>query len=89
MAWKIEFHPDAEKEFGRLDHTTQRLVVNYLRKRIMPCDDPRQFGKPLVGNKAGLWRYRVDKYRIICHLEDHKMVVLIVRVAKRDALYDA
>jgi mRNA interferase RelE/StbE len=39
-------------------------------------------------NKKGLWRYRLDKFRIICKLEEDKLVVLVVAVAKRDVIYE-
>ena len=88
MVWKIEFNREAKKDFDRFDHATQRLLSNYLSTRIALSDNPRQFGKPLSDNKAGLWRYRIDKYRIICRIEDHRMVILVVRMGKRDKVYD-
>jgi mRNA interferase RelE/StbE len=33
--------------------------------RIATVEDPRRFGKALLGDKRGLWRYRVRDYRII------------------------
>jgi len=45
-------------------------------------------GKALRGNKKGLWRYRVDKFRIICKLEEDKLVILVVKIAKRDVVYE-
>ncbi|MFP3018042.1 MAG: type II toxin-antitoxin system RelE/ParE family toxin [Candidatus Tisiphia sp.] len=33
--------------------------------------NPHDFGKSLVGEKKGLWRYRVDDYRIICNISNN------------------
>lgn len=88
MAWTIEFSPSAAKEFDKLGQTTRQLIRNYLRHRVAAAPDPRAFGKPLSGDKAGLWRYRVDKYRIVCRIEDKQLIILVVRVAKRDKVYD-
>ena len=48
----------------------------------------RLFGHELVGNKAGLWRYRIENYRVICPLEDHRLVVLVIAVEHRKEIYD-
>ncbi|PYU89814.1 MAG: hypothetical protein DMG25_18275 [Acidobacteria bacterium] len=49
------------------------------------CRDhnPRDFGKPLTGEKVGLWRYRIGEYRVICRIEDERQAVLVLRVAHR------
>jgi mRNA interferase RelE/StbE len=87
MDWRIEFAPEAAKEFGKLGGTAQRLIRDYLRTRLCQAENPRSFGKALSGDKAGLWRYRVEKYRIICKIEDHALIILIVRIGKRDKVY--
>lgn len=42
-------------------------------------------GKPLPGELAGLWRYRVQEYRMICNIEDSK---LVVRVSHRKDVFE-
>jgi mRNA interferase RelE/StbE len=86
--WQIKFTPRAEKKFFKLSSDTQRSVLDYLYNRILKLDSPKLFGKPLSFNKKGLWRYRVDKFRIICDLQEDKLVVLIVKIAKRDVVYE-
>jgi hypothetical protein len=39
--------------------------------------------KGLTANWAGLWRYRVGDHRVICQLEDDRLLVLVVRIAHR------
>ncbi len=53
----------------------------------MEEQDPRASGKPLRGNLAGLWRYRVGNYRVICQHLDHELVVLVIRVGHRKNIY--
>jgi len=48
----------------------------------------RRFGKALSREFAGLWRYRIQNYRIICHIEDHKLTVLVLRVGHRKDVYE-
>ena len=51
-------------------------------------DDPKRLGKPLHGDKAGLWRYRVGSYRLICHMENKTRTVLVLRVGHRRDIYE-
>jgi mRNA interferase RelE/StbE len=86
--WQIKFTSRAEKKFFKLSSDTQKSVLDYLYNRILKLDNPKLFGKPLSFSKKGLWRYRLDKFRIICKLEEDKLVVLVVAVAKRDVVYE-
>lgn len=88
MTWKIEFTSKADKEMGKLAHQTQKLIRNYLRHNVLNQKHPNHLGKALGANKKGYWRYRVDKFRIICKLEEDKLVVLVVKIAKRDVVYE-
>jgi len=87
MAWKIEFDPAAEKEFSKLGRDVQKLIGQFIEK-LTEVADPRSRGKALKGNKSGLWRYRIDKYRIICKIEEKRLVIFVIRIAKRDKVYD-
>ena len=88
MAWKIEFDIEAAREFRKLDHTAQLAIRKYLRDRIAMDEDPRRFGRPLRGDKVGLWRYRIGDYRLVCRIEDDRLVVLILTVGHRREVYD-
>lgn len=88
MAWKISFTEDAEKKFSKFDKFTQKTITNYLRKRIMPCENPRDYGKALAHNKKGFWRYRVGDYRLICKIEDNEFIVIVVDVGHRKKIYN-
>lgn len=88
-AWTVEFDDRARHELRKLDATIQQTILRYLRERIAVAEDPRRFGKPLRRNLAGLWRYRVEDYRLICRLEDERVVVLVLRVGHRRDVYEA
>ncbi len=88
MIWEIEFDERARKELRKLGATAQRQILHYLRTRIATDQDPRRFGKPMLGDKWGLWRYRVGDYRLICQIEDEKFVVLVVKVGNRRDVYE-
>jgi mRNA interferase RelE/StbE len=85
--WTIEIKRTAEKQIQKLDRKAQQLIVRFLRERVAPADDPRQWGKPLHGDKRGLWRYRVGDYRLICDIQDEKITVLVLTVGHRKDVY--
>jgi len=88
MAWSIEFSKAADRDFGKLDKPVQTRIFRYLYERIANCADPRAFGKPLQHDLSGLWRYRVGDHRIVCRLEDDKLIVLVVEIGHRSSVYD-
>lgn len=88
MTWTVEFDDAAAKELRKLDRQAQQEILRYFRERIATDEDPRRFGKPLSRDLAGLWRYRVRTYRMICYIEDDKLVVLVLRVGHRKDIYE-
>jgi mRNA interferase RelE/StbE len=87
LAWTVSFEPRALKELKKLDRSGQQRIVRFLRERVAGDHNPRDFGKPLVGDKAGLWRYRIGEYRVVCRIEDDRLIVVVVRVAHRKEVY--
>ncbi len=86
--WTVEFDDRARRELRKLDIKVQRDILRYLRERIAGSSDPRQFGKPLRMNLAGLWRYRVGQYRLICRFENDRFVVLVIKIGHRREVYE-
>ena len=86
--WTVEFDDRARRELRKLAAENQQLILRYLRERIAGSTDPRQFGKPLRMNLAGLWRYRVGDYRLICRLEENRLIVLVLKVGHRHNVYE-
>jgi mRNA interferase RelE/StbE len=85
--WQIAITRGAEKQIKRLDRTAQAAVLRFLRERLQSAENPRQWGKPLQGEKGGLWRYRVGDYRLICDIQDEQITVLVLRVGHRKDVY--
>jgi len=87
LAWTIEYDEEAVRDLKKLDRRAQREILDYMGQRIGRAEDPRSFGKPLRHSKFGLWRYRVRDYRIICQLQQAKLIVLVVAVGHRSNVY--
>lgn len=88
MAWRIEFDPAADKELGKLDPQTARRILTFLHARVAQLDDPRSIGEALRGSRLGeFWKYRVGDYRIISHIDDAAVRILVVRIGNRRDVY--
>lgn len=87
MAWKVEFDTVAERDLDRLDPQHARRILKFLAQRIAKDEDPRRFGGPLRSNLAGLWKYRIEDYRLICEIQDEKILVLVLHVGHRSTVY--
>jgi mRNA interferase RelE/StbE len=88
MAWKIEFSPAANRELDKLDRQHATRILKFLHVRLAKLDDPHSIGKALQGSRLGeFWRYRVGQYRLICKLEDDRLVVLILSIGHRKEVY--
>jgi mRNA interferase RelE/StbE len=88
VAWKIDFEPDAGKQLKKLDKYSQQLIRNYLKDKVLNLEHPKMLGKALKHSLKGCWRYRVDKFRIVCDLQENRLIVLVVKIAKRDVVYE-
>ena len=86
MAWTSKLSSAATKAMRALDKPVARRIAQEL-ETVSALDDPRSRGKALTGAFAGLWRYRVGDYRIVCDIEDGELVVLVVDVAHRSRIY--
>jgi mRNA interferase RelE/StbE len=87
MNWVYQFDQRALKELRKLGREAQLAILEFLDERVATDESPRRFGKPLKADLAGLWRYRVGDYRIVCQLRDHELIVLVVAVGHRRDIY--
>lgn len=87
MAWSVEFIDTAKRQLHKLDKRWQGAILDYLEDEIAPLKDPRNRGKGLIGDKRGLWRYRVGDYRILCEIRDEELVITAVTIGHRRDVY--
>ena len=87
MAYSVVLTGDALRQLKKLDKPVARRITDYLAE-VGTLDDPRARGKGLVGERAGLWRYRVGDYRVICSLHDAELVVLALEIGHRSSVYE-
>lgn len=86
MAWSVEISAPAQKSLRKLGKVEADRIMQALLE-IAALGDPRLRGHILVGGLAGLWRYRVGDWRVVCRIEDERLVVLVVTIGHRREIY--
>jgi mRNA interferase RelE/StbE len=88
MAWRVEFADSAAKQLRKLDPQIAKRILTFLRDRVAVLEDPRSIGEALRGKEFGsFWKYRVGDWRIIADLDDRVMLITLVRLGNRRAVY--
>lgn len=88
MSYHVETTAHFDKQFRKLDRYTMKMIKGWIEKHLEGCADPRVHGKGLSANRAGQWRYRIGDYRLVCHIEDERLVILALSVGHRRDVYD-
>lgn len=88
MKYSIETTSKFDKEFKKLDNYTQRMIKSWIIKNLTDCDNPRSKGKGLTANRSGQWRYRIGDYRLICLIEDDKLIITALTIGHRSNIYN-
>ena len=88
MKYSVNYSACAVKELKKLDRQTRALILSWIEKNLVDCENPRAHGKGLTANRSGQWRYRVGDYRIIAEIIDSEIVILVLSVGHRSVIYD-
>lgn len=87
MGWRIAFAQTAERELRKIGRTDQARIVAFLERRLALRDNPREIGEALAGEWTGYWKYRVGDWRLIAQINDSEIIIMIVRIGHRGAIY--
>jgi len=86
--WQIKIDESLEKTLKKIDSEKRKRIFDFLRLRVAVSENPRTLSEPMKGNFAGLCRYRVGDYRIICRIEDDILTVLVLKIGHRKNIYN-
>lgn len=86
-SYNIELSERFKKEFRKLDGYTQKMIRAWINKNLAKTNNPRTHGKPLTGDLAGLWRYRIGDYRLIAEIKDNQLTILALSIGHRRDVY--
>ncbi|GAB2497452.1 type II toxin-antitoxin system RelE/ParE family toxin [Alkalibacterium psychrotolerans] len=85
--YEVRFAKQAQKKLKKMDKHQSLLIMSWINKNLVNTNDPRQFGKGLVGNHSGEWRYRIGDYRLIADINDETITILILEIGHRRDIY--
>ena len=86
MKWTIDYTNAAKKVLKSLDKPIRERIRTFV-KNLSELENPRLKGESLTGNLSKYWKYRIGDYRLICRIEDEKLLVLIVKIGHRREVY--
>lgn len=83
--YHIDYHPRTKSQLEIIPKKIRNQIFERIEKL---AKDPHPIGvEPLQGVEKGLMRIRQGDYRIVYNIEDHKLLILIVRVVSRKEVY--
>ena len=83
MAYRVLLSSAAESQLKKLD----RAIARRVRDRIDAlATEPRAAGTVKLTNED-LYRVRAGDIRIVYAIQDDRLLVLVIRIAKRDEVY--
>lgn len=86
MNYQILWHKDAVQDLKKIDRKITLSIISKVEKYL--ARDPIKLGMPLKGNFKGFFRYRIGKFRVIYTIQENHLLILVLKVGKRDEVYD-
>ncbi len=82
-SFNLEFHTLALKEWQKLDNSLKEQFKKQLQKRLI---NPRVSSAKLHGELDNFYKIKLRTvgYRLVYEVIDHRLVVLVIAVGKRD-----
>jgi mRNA interferase RelE/StbE len=87
-SWQLIFGQRFEKKFERLERAEQKRIMTFFENRVLIHPEPRKLAKPLAGNLAGYWSFRIGVYRVIADILEDQLTIITFDVGHRREVYD-
>ena len=84
MSYSLVYLPGAVRDLRKLPED----VVERARRGLERFAQTPELGNRLAEPLAGLWSYRVGDYRIVYQLRRRELLVMIVMIGHRRAIYE-
>jgi len=86
MSYSLEFHPKALKEWAKLDSTIKEQFKKKLKERL----ERPKIQKDKLRGFDDVYKIKLKKagYRLAYRVVDKKLIVLVLKIGKRDTIYN-
>jgi len=88
MGYSVDYSEDALKDLKKIDKHQAKIIIAWIEKNLLGCENPRQYGKALRYDRRDEWCYRVGSYRIIADIQDSTITIEIINVGHRKEVYN-
>ena len=88
MTYHVVYTEKAIKELKKLDKFTQKIIIYWIGKNIEDCKNTRTNRKSHTANRKGQWRYRIGDYRLLCEIEDDRIIITVLNIGHRREVYN-
>jgi mRNA interferase RelE/StbE len=85
--YQVRFGRGAQKSLKKIDPNDARIIMAWINKNLVGCENPYIYGKSLKGNLKDKWRNRIGDYRLICNIDEEKTLILILETGHRREIY--
>ena len=86
MGYEVLWKKSAIGDIKKLDKKISKRITDKILTHL--TKDPLELGLALRGEFAGLYRYRVDKWRVIYSVAPKKELIIVLRVEHRSTVYE-
>lgn len=86
--YKYKFHPEAQKELAKLNHSVQILFTKILKKILNGPELGQDLGNKNNLDLTGLKKMYFDqkRYRVVYEVIEEEVIIYIVAIGKRDKM---
>lgn len=84
MVYRLLYHPGAASDLAAFP----ARVAARVRKGLEGLARNPELGKPLKGPLRAFWSYRVGDYRVVYEIRRSSLVVLVLAIGHRRAIYE-
>ena len=86
MKYSVQFTKKALKQLHKMNKQMAAKILDYMEE-IEQLDNPFSRGHGLVNNFKGMWRYRVEDWRILCEVKESIFLIHVMYIGHRDSIY--
>ena len=88
IPYKVIKTDDFVNDFKKLDNSVKINIFENTLKKLELSDNPKAYGKLLSGELSGLYRFRINNYRLITKIEDQKLIIYALGLGIRSKIYE-
>ena len=84
MGYSLLFAKSAQRQFDKLPRLAQQRLGEAIERL---ANNPLPPGVVKLSGEERLYRIRVGDYRAVYHLQDERLVILVIKVGHRREVY--